>query len=137
MSIFDKPLPRLKGLAGEWYGFAKQHDLRMQRCTNCGTWRHLPREMCAKCGSFDWEWAKVSGKGKIYTFTVTYAPFHPAYFNDPFPYAVVIVELEEGVRMQTNVVDYDQTKLEIGMPVEVYYDDVNENVTLVKWKVAK
>ena len=57
---YKRPLPRRRGMAGEFYDFCKQHELRFQRCTDCGTWRHVPREMCAKCGSFNWEWAQSS-----------------------------------------------------------------------------
>lgn len=128
-----KPLPRLTGFTGEWYGFVKNHELRFQRCTGCGAWRHVPREYCAECGSDAWEWAKSSGKGKIFTWTTTYRPLHPAFVND-VPYSGVVVELEEGPRIFTWVTDVDPDDLVIDMPVQIWYDDVTAEVTLPKFK---
>src|SRR5207253_8188738 len=66
---YKLPLPKARGRAAEFYAFCKNHELRFQRCTECGTWRHIPRDMCAKCGSFNWEWARSSGKGKLFSWT--------------------------------------------------------------------
>src|SRR6267143_692295 len=63
---YKLPLPRVGGRSAEFYNFCKQHELRFQRCKDCGAWRHIPRDMCAKCASFDWEWARSSGKGKLF-----------------------------------------------------------------------
>ena len=73
------PLPTLAGLAGEFYGWCKKHELRFQRCTACGTWRHVPRELCAACGSPEWEWARSSGRGTVFTWTVAARAMHPAF----------------------------------------------------------
>ncbi len=89
--------------------------------------------MCPNCGSWNAEWAKVSGRGKVYTYIVAVQPFHPAFSGD-VPYAVAIVELEEGVRMVSNIMDCGPDDIYIGMPVEVVYDDVTEEVTLPKFK---
>jgi hypothetical protein len=89
--------------------------------------------MCPKCGSWNAEWAKVSGKGKVYTYIVAHQLFHPGFFADG-PYAVVIVGLEEGVRIVSNVVDCRPDDIYIGMPVEVVFDDVTEEVTLPRFR---
>jgi len=91
--------------------------------------------MCPNCGSWNAEWAEVSGKGKVYTYIVAHQPFHPAFVDD-VPYAVVIVELEEGVRLVSNVVDCRPEDIYIGMPVEVVFDDVTEKVTLPRFRRA-
>ena len=98
------PLPTLAGLAGEFYGWCQKHELRFQRCTACGAWRHVPRELCASCGSWDWEWARSSGRGTVFTWTVAARAMHPA-FQDAVPYAPVVVEMEEGVRILSRVTD--------------------------------
>ena len=67
---YAKPLPVLEGLSGEFYAWCRQGELRFQRCTDCGTFRHVPRELCAQCNSFAWEWARSSGRGTVYTWTV-------------------------------------------------------------------
>jgi uncharacterized OB-fold protein len=91
--------------------------------------------MCDKCGSLAWEWARSSGKGKVYTWTVTYQPLHPGFAGD-VPYAGVIVELEEGPRIVTWVSDVKPEDLTIGLPVEVWFDDVTPEVTLPKCRRA-
>jgi uncharacterized OB-fold protein len=134
-TTYTLPLPELEGFAGEFYGFCKSGELRFQRCTSCGAWRHIPREMCAECSSWDWEWAASSGRGTVFTWTVVGRALHPA-FQDSTPYAAVVVELEEGVRLLSHVVDCKPEELEIDMPVEVFFDPVTEEVTLPKFKRA-
>ena len=133
MTNYNKPLPRITSLTKEFWEGCKRHELLIQRCKDCGTYHHYPRSMCPDCGSWNAEWAKVSGRGKVYTYIVAVQPFHPAFSGD-VPYAVAIVELEEGVRMVSNIMDCGPDDIYIGMPVEVVYDDVAEEVTLPKFK---
>ncbi|MGH8013357.1 MAG: Zn-ribbon domain-containing OB-fold protein [Candidatus Binataceae bacterium] len=132
---YKLPLPRASGKAAEFYQFCKQHELRFQRCTECGTWRHIPRDMCAHCGSFEWEWARSSGHGKVFSWTVAMQPMMRQ-FADLVPYAAVIVELEEGVRMVSWVTGVKPDQLRLEMPVEVMFDDVTADVTLPKFRPA-
>jgi uncharacterized OB-fold protein len=136
MSDYTKPLPRGEDYNGEFYQFCKQHELRFQRCSQCKTWRHMPRECCPACGSFDWTWERASGTGRVASWTVIHRALHPG-FRDDVPYAVVIVELDEGVRMVTHVVDLPPADLELDMPVEVVFDDVTPEVTLPKFRRAQ
>jgi uncharacterized OB-fold protein len=119
----------MAGLAGEFYGWCRKHELRFQRCTACGAWRHVPRELCAACGSWSWEWARSSGRGTVFTWTVAVRAMHPA-FQEAVPYAAVVVEMEEGVRILSRVTDCAPDELAIGMPVTVAFDDVTPEVTL-------
>jgi uncharacterized OB-fold protein len=129
------PLPHAAGRAAEFYEFCKRHELRFQRCTGCGAWRHVPRDMCAKCGSFEWEWARSSGKGKLFSWTTAIQPMMPQ-FKDLVPYSPAIVELEEGVRIVSWLTDVKPDELTLGMPLEVTFDDVTPNVTLPKFRRA-
>ena len=129
------PLPTLAGLAGEFYGWCKKHELRFQRCKSCATWRHVPRELCASCGSWEWEWARSSGRGTVFTWTVAARAMHPA-FQDAVPYAPVVVEMEEGVRILSRVTDCPPDALAVGMPVSVAFDDVTPEVTLPTFRRA-
>ncbi len=135
MSEYTKPLPRGEGYNGEFYRFCKQHELRFQRCRDCSTWRHMPRESCAQCGSFNWTWERSSGRGRIFTWTVVHRALHPG-FTDDVPYAVVVVELEEGVRLVSNLVDFAPEGLRLDLPVEVVFDDVTPEFTLPKFRVV-
>jgi uncharacterized OB-fold protein len=130
---YKLPLPRMRGPAAEFYKFCKAHELRFQRCTDCGTWRHIPRDMCAKCGSFNFEWARSSGKGAVFSWTVVSQPMLPQ-FAPLVPYAPAVVELEEGVRMVSWVTDVKPDDLALGMPVEVVFDDVTLEATLPKFR---
>jgi uncharacterized OB-fold protein len=91
--------------------------------------------MCPQCGSWDWEWAKSSGRGKLYTWTVVTFPMNPA-FADEVPYAVTLIEMEEGPRIVSRIVDVAPEELRKGMPVEVVFDAVTPEVTLPKFKRA-
>ena len=132
---YDKPLPELEGYSKEFYEFCRTGELRFQRCTSCRAWRHVPREMCAECGSFDWEWARSSGKGSVFTWTVVGRALHPA-FGESVPYAPTGVEMEEGGRLLSVLVDCPPEELEIGMPVEVAFDAVTSEITLPKFRRA-
>lgn len=132
---YTRPLPRLRGFATDFYAYCRKHELRFQRCSACGRWRHVPRDMCAACGSFDWEWARSSGKGTLFSWTTTMQPMMPQ-FADLVPYSPVVVELEEGVRMLSWLVDTDADDFTLGLPVEVVFDDVTPDVTLPKFRRA-
>jgi uncharacterized OB-fold protein len=129
---YGKPLPALKGMTAEWYGWLNKRELRFQRCVDCGRWRHLPRELCPACSGQRWEWAQSTGKGTVFTWTTTYRPLHPAFTATPF--ASTVVELAEGPRLLTEVIDVTPDDLEIGMPVVVVFDDVTPEVTLAKFR---
>jgi len=122
-----RPQPRLEGLAGEYYGWIARGELRFQRCGACGTWRHLPRPLCAACHSPEWSWERSGGRGEVYTWTVTHRSLHPAFTG--VPYAQVLVEMDEGPRVLSWVVDVPPEELEFGMGVKVAFLDV-EGTTL-------
>nr|MBC8340300.1 OB-fold domain-containing protein [Pseudomonadota bacterium] len=121
------------GLHKEFYDHCKNHALHFQRCSDCQIWRHVPREMCPECGSWNWSWEASSGRGRVFTWTVVARPMHPA-FVDACPYAPVVIEMEEGVRLLSEVADVAPADLEIDMEVTVHYDDVTDEVTLPKFK---
>ena len=132
---YKLPFPRAGGRAAEFYAFCKNHELRFQRCSDCETWRHIPRDMCARCGSFKWEWARSSGKGKLFSWSTVTPPMMPQ-FAESVPYSPAIVELEEGVRMIAWLVGVRPDQLQLGMPLQVVFDDVTPEVTLPKFALA-
>jgi len=93
----------------------------------------MPRESCAACGSFNWSWERSSGKGQVFSWTVMHRALHPGFTPD-IPYATVIIELAEGVRMVSRVLDLDPEQLRVGLPVAVVFDDVTPEVTLPKFR---
>ena len=87
------------------------------------------------CLSSEVEWVRASGRGTVYSFTVTHQNQAPG-FREELPYVLAIVELEEGPRIMTNVVGVAPDAVRIGMPVEVVFDDVTPEVTLAKFRPA-
>lgn len=126
------PRPRLTGLTGEFYGWLRERELRFQRCGDCGRYRHVPRELCPECGSDRWDWARSSGRGTVFTWTTTYRALHPAFTEVPF--TQVVVELDEGPRMVSSVEGVNEDDLAIGMPVEVVFDEIDDELTLARFR---
>ncbi len=133
---YQLPLPARMGLAAEFYRYCKAHELRFQRCTDCGAWRHLPRPMCPECGSFNYQWARASGRGKVYSWITVVQPMLPA-FNDAVPYIVPLVDMEEGVRMVAMLEGVAPEAMHIGMAVEVYFEDATPEITLPRFRKAR
>jgi uncharacterized OB-fold protein/acyl dehydratase len=106
-----------------WFDACKGGKLLIQRCTACGVLRHPPGPACAECHSFEWDTVEASGKGTVYSWVVTHHPQVPS-FDYPLP--VVLVELEEGTRLVSNLLGVDPDDIVIGMPVVselVAFDD--------------
>jgi len=130
-----KPLPRIdEESRGYWEALAR-HELYFQRCRDCGTKRFYPRALCPACLSSATEWVRASGRGTVYSFTVTYQNQAPG-FREELPYVLAIVELDEGVRMMTNVVGCAPDAVRVGMRVEVVFEDVTPEITLAKFRPA-
>jgi uncharacterized OB-fold protein len=128
-----KLVPQPVGLNAEFYAHCAAGELRFQRCTACATWRHPPRARCAACGSDAWEWALASGRGAVFSWTVTHRPLDPA-FADEVPYAVLVVEMEEGPRVVGNLRGLAPSELTLGLPVSVVFEPVAEKVALTHFE---
>jgi uncharacterized OB-fold protein len=113
-----------------WEG-AEKGELRIQRCSACGTLRHPPRPMCANCHSLAWESAIASGRGEIYSFVVHH---HPPVYGFETPFAIALVELEEGTRIVGNVTGVAAADVRVGLPVEVNFVRVDDAWTLPQWR---
>lgn len=133
---YNKPLPIITGDNCEYWKYCKKHELRMQRCRDCGYIRFPPSIVCPKCHSMEAEWTRLTGRGKIYSFVVYRVPYHPSYAND-IPYDVAFIQLDEGPRMESNVTGVKVEDIKVDMPVEVYFDDVTEEVSLPKFRPMK
>jgi uncharacterized OB-fold protein len=85
--------------------------------------------MCPECHSLEFEWAPVSGRGTIYSYAIVHQLLHP-FWADQVPYNVVLVELEEGIRIVSNLVDCPHEAIRIGMPVSVVFEDISRELSL-------
>lgn len=115
----------------------KNHELKLQRCSACDRYLQPPRPMCPECHSMDTlEWVPSTGKGHVYSY-VTFTTDRMAYPAYKIPYSVVLVELEEGVRLISNMTDTDPEEVDFGMAVEVTFEDLADDLTLYRFTKAE
>jgi hypothetical protein len=136
MFQLEKPLPAINEDSAPYWEGTRTGELRAQRCADCGRLRFPPAILCPRCLSERVEWQRLSGRGTIYTYVIVHRPQHPAFFADA-PYNVAIVELAEGLRMHTSIVGCANEDLRVGMPVEVVFEKINDEVTLPKFKPVR
>ena len=135
MPDWKKPLPTISGESKPYWDACRQGQLVIQKCDSCNEFQFYPRGICANCWSNDIKWHKASGKGTVWSFTVTYQNRTPGFAED-VPYILALVELEEGVRMFTNILECDPKEAKIGMPVEVTFVRANDQITIPYFKPA-
>jgi uncharacterized OB-fold protein len=117
------PAPELNPGDEPYFEAASTGKLLIKQCTACAKVFFYPRPLCPFCLSDRTEWVEASGRGTVYTFSVTRRA-------GPIPYAIAFVTLEEGVTMMTNIVDCDLDEIRIGQPVKVVFKQ-----TEGEWKV--
>jgi hypothetical protein len=122
------PMP-LNRLDEEFFAHCAKERLCFQRCTACGSWRHLPRAWCARCGSDAWEWQPSCGRARLYSWTITHQAILPG-FADHVPFVVAVVELEEGVRMVSALRGVARDDLRIDLPLQVAFERVPDGAAL-------
>ena len=135
MPDWNKPLPSISGETRPYWDSCRRGQLLIQKCDSCGEYQFYPRGICANCWSNDIQWIISSGKGTVWTFTVTYQNGTPGFAED-VPYVLALVELEEGVRMFTNIVECDPRSVTIGMPVEVTFVQATNQISVPYFKPA-
>jgi uncharacterized OB-fold protein len=126
------PLPQPSALTQGFWDAARDGRLVAQRCAACREWRHYPQLRCPECHSPEWAWEELAGRGRIHSFSIVHQAFHPEW-KERVPYAVATVELDEGIRMVTDMDDVDAVA--IGVPVEVVFDAVTDEITLPRWRL--
>ena len=130
---YPKPLPKVNADTKPFWDACRNHELRFQKCTECGHVRWPPSIICPLCYSNKTEWIRASGKGKVFSFVVYHKAYHPAFEAD-LPYVVAIVELEEGPHFLTNIVGCDPGAVSCEMPVDVSWEDITEEFSLPKFR---
>lgn len=125
----DLPRPAPGPVEAPFWEWCRRHELRLQRCSDCGTFRFHPRPRCHACTSAAADWTPVAGTGTVASYTVLYPPVLPA-FADRVPYNAVVVQLDEGPFMVSNLLGVDNEDLEVGMRVAVTFVDVDDEYTL-------
>jgi len=111
----------------------KEHAVKVQKCSGCGTFRYVPKEICSACYSTEWTWEPISGKGTVYTFTVVRRAPTPAY---EAPYVIAHAEMEEGFRMAARLDGVDPENVRIGQPVTIGYEQLSPEWTIFVFEAA-
>lgn len=130
---YTKPLPCPTAIEVAFWKGSKNHELRLQKCLGCGNIWYPPSEACPKCLSTTYEWSRMSGRGKIWSWVVFHQRYFPSFAQD-IPYNVVVVQLEEGPTMISNLIGIKNEDIKCDMPVEAVFDDVTADVVLVKFR---
>jgi len=135
MSEYKKPLPLMTKLSRIFYEGCKRGKLLYQQCRDCQEVVFFPKELCSSCMSRDLEWKESEGKGKIHTFTVTYEGAPPEFMADA-PFALAIINMDEGFRIMSNIVECDLDRIVCDMRVEVIFDAVTSEITIPRFRPA-
>ena len=129
MSEYKKPLPVVQPWSKPFWEAAKRRKLMIQTCNHCGLKVFYPRKYCPDCWSSNLGWSEASGRGKIFSYSITMAGVEERFAED-LPFVLALVDLKEGVRMMTNIVECKPEEVVIGMDVEVTFKDVTDEFTL-------
>ena len=133
MPEIAKPVPAITPEMAPFFEGCRRQRLMIQRCDPCGTLRFPAREQCADCLSTKSSWVAVSGRGTVYSYNIMHQLYHPA-FAAELPYAVVVIKLDEGAKFTSNLIGIRPHDIKCGMPVEVVFERVNDDVTVPKFR---
>lgn len=133
-----RPVPAADGLDGPYWEGTRAHELRVQRCASCQTWRQPPEWICHVCHSRDSEWVAVEPRGVLFASERVWHPVHPA-LAPAVPYVVVLVALPHagGVRVVGNLLGDPRQDVPIGSPLRAVFEDHEHPelpYTLVHWQ---
>jgi len=136
MAAASKPLPKPTPDTQPFWDGVKRHQLLLPKCKACGQLHYFPRPFCPHCFSWDLDWIQCSGNGKLYSYVINHRPA-PG-FEEEAPYVIAVVELDEGPRMLSNLIDIEPTPeaVQVDMPVEILFQDVNEELSMFKFRPA-
>jgi uncharacterized OB-fold protein len=129
MEAAAKPVPEVTEELRPFFAAARERRLVVHRCSKCGHRRFPPREICSRCLAREAEWVPSSGRGTVVSYNVMHQVYHPG-FAAEVPYPVVLVELEDGGRMISNVVDCPLDRVRIGLAVEVAFEERTPEIVL-------
>ena len=130
-----RPRPEPTAYTRSFWEATRRGELLLQHCRSCDEWIFYPRPCCVRCGGTELDATAASGRGTIYSYTVARRATHPA-FRDRVPYVIAIVELAEGPRLTTNLVECEVDAVAIGMPVELTFEPELLGIALPLFKPA-
>ena len=116
--------------------YAQEGKLRLQVCEDCGTWAYPVTNVCASCGSTAMTWRDASGRGTVYAHGRLARQYHPRH-EDRLPLILAQVDIDEGLRLNTNVVGIDPEALKVGATVEVDFETFPDGGALPVFRPAE
>lgn len=128
-----KPLPVVTEENRPFWEGCRQGTLLLQYCDQCQQHQFYPRLYCMHCGADSVRWVSASGRGVIYSYTIIHQNKSPEFVQDT-PYNVAVIQLAEGPRLMSNIVETDLAELRIDLPVTVVFDAVSEVIHLPRFK---
>jgi uncharacterized OB-fold protein len=134
MTEYKKPLPVVQPWSKPFWEAAKRHKLMIQTCNDCGLKIFYPRKYCPDCWSANLGWFEASGRGRVFSYSITMAGVEERFAED-LPFVLALVDLEEGIRMMTNIVECKPDEVSIGMDVKVTFRDVTDEFSLPMFKL--
>jgi uncharacterized OB-fold protein len=132
----SKPVPRPSPESRVFWDGAKEKKLMLPRCTNCGQFWFPPSQRCRHCLSADFAWIESKGQGRIYSFVVYHRVYHPAFEQD-VPYVVAIVELDEGPRLLSNIVETPAGEVRCDARVRVVFDECRSGMAIPQFVIQQ
>ena len=136
VSTGNRLLPQPTEDSRPFWDALRSRRFDLQTCADCGTVRHYPRPVCSVCYSMGVVWTTASGRGSVHSWTVSHQAFHPS-FEDCLPIILATVDLEEGVRMNCRLDGVAPEEIEVGLPVEVDFEEVDDEVTLPYFRLRR
>jgi hypothetical protein len=133
MADEPKLIPHVTRELKPFFDAAREHKLVVQKCGKCGALRFPAGPLCLACDSDQASWVPVSGRGEVFSFTIMHRAYHPAFKT---PYTLAVIELKEGVKVTSNVIDIEPSKVKCGMLVEAVFEKLSDEVTLPKFRPA-
>jgi hypothetical protein len=134
MTGYGKPVPVADADSAPFWDGCARGELLLQRCADCGAIRFPAAGACPHCRATGAEWITASGRARVYSWIVVTHPVPREIYAADVPYVVALVELEEGVRMATNIVGCDAGEVRADMEVEVTFDEVAPGVVLPRFR---
>ncbi|HEY0754554.1 MAG TPA: OB-fold domain-containing protein [Ktedonobacteraceae bacterium] len=133
---YQKPIPVPDDASRPFFAGAREHKLMIQRCAACGSAHWPVKSRCSVCFSTQISWVQASGKATLYTFALMHQLYHPGFASE-LPYNIAEVDLAEGLRVISTIVGCSNADLRIGMPLEVTFEAITDEVSLPKFQPAR
>jgi uncharacterized protein len=128
-----RPVPIPDEISAPFFAGARDGKLMLQHCDACGRYSFPVRERCPHCFAGGLGWRAASGRGTLYTFCIMHQVMNPGFVGHT-PYNIAQIDLDEGVRMTSNIVGIPNDALRIGMRLEAVFDPVSDAVSIPKFR---